>query len=213
MKACTFRKTVTSLIVIVMFVSYFVLPSAALAQTANTGVITGVVKDQSGAVVAGATVKAINKGTGAERKTTTSDSGAYELTQMVPSEYRVEVEAKGFARFIADPITVSVLQRTTLDPDLKPAGSIEQVTVTAESAPVVETTKTDVGGVINPRQMESLPVNGRNFASLAPLIPGATLEGSFDPTKARVGTFSIGGSTGRNLNTSSKTNQPKRLTI
>lgn len=200
MKACTFRRTVTSLITSVMFISSLVLPGVVAAQTANTGVITGVAKDQSGAVVAGATVKAINKGTGAERRTTTSDSGAYELNQMVPAEYRVEVEAKGFARFVADPVTVSVLQRTTLDPDLRPAGSSEQVTVTAEAGALVETTKTDVSGVINPRQMESLPVNGRNFASLAPLIPGATLEGSFDPTKARVGTFSIGGSTGRNLN-------------
>src|SRR3977135_1743504 len=130
MKACTFRRTVTSLITSVIFISSFVWPGAVLAQTSNTGVITGGVKDQSGAVVAGATVKAINKGTGAERRTTTSESGAYELTQMVPAEYRVEVEAKGFARFIADPVTVSVLQRTTLDLDLRPAGSSEQVTVT-----------------------------------------------------------------------------------
>lgn len=200
MKACRFRRTVTSLITSVIFISSVVLPGVVAAQTANTGVITGVVKDQSGAVVPGATVRAINKGTGAERRTTTSDSGAYELTQMVPAEYRVEVEAKGFAKFVVDPVTVSVLQRATLDPDLRPAGSSEQVTVTAEAGALVETTKTDVSGVINPRQMESLPVNGRNFASLAPLIPGATLEGSFDPTKARVGTFSIGGSTGRNLN-------------
>src|SRR5262249_9952057 len=67
-------------------------------------------------------------------------------------------------------------------------------------APLVETTKTDVGGVIDQRRLENLPVNGRSFASLAILIPGATLEPSFDPTKARVGTFSVGGSTGRNLN-------------
>src|SRR5262249_50338141 len=65
---------------------------------------------------------------------------------------------------------------------------------------LVETTKTEVSGVIDTRQMENLPVNGRSFASLALLIPGATLQPSFDPTKARVGTFSIGGSTGRNLN-------------
>ena len=76
MKACTFRRTVTSLIISVIFVSSVVLPGVAAAQTANTGAITGVVKDQSGAVVAGATVKAINKGTGAERRTTTSDSGS-----------------------------------------------------------------------------------------------------------------------------------------
>src|SRR5207253_10897939 len=82
---------------------------------------------------------------------------------------------------------------------LSPAGASAQVTVTSEAA-LVETTKTEVSDVVDQRQMENLPVNGRSFASLAVLIPGATLAPSFDPTKARVGTFSIGGATGRNLN-------------
>ena len=192
MKRHTFVRAVTSVTMSLMIVASFAVPRVALGQTANSGVITG--------VVPGATVKAINKGTGVERKTTTSDSGVYELTQMVPAEYRVEVEAKGFALFAAEPVTVNVLQRTTLDPDLRPAGATEQVTVTAEAATLVEMGKTDVGGVINQKQLENLPVNGRSFASLAVLIPGATLQPSFDPTKARVGTFSVGGSTGRNLN-------------
>jgi len=200
MKAFKLRSTITMVMTMIVFVTSLVLPSFALAQTANTGVITGVVKDAKGEVVAGATVKAINKGTGVTRSTTTSDSGSYELTQLVPGEYRLEATGQGFATFVADPVTVNVLARVTVDPDLKPAGASEQVTVTGEAAPLVETTKTDVSGVIDQKQLESLPVNGRSFASLAVLIPGATLEPSFDPTKARTGTFSIGGSTGRNLN-------------
>lgn len=200
MKAFKLRSTVTMVITMAMFVTSLVLPGFALAQTANTGVITGVVKDPSGGVVSGATVKAINKGTGVTRSTTTGDSGSYELAQLVPGEYRVEATGQGFAKFVADPVTVNVLGRVTVDPDLKPAGASEQVTVTGEAAPLVETSKTDVSGVIDQKQLESLPVNGRSFASLAILIPGATLEPSFDPTKARTGTFSIGGSTGRNLN-------------
>jgi hypothetical protein len=176
------------------------MPLAALGQTANTGTITGVVKDQSDAVVAGATVRATNVATGVSRTTTTSDSGTYELAALVPAEYRIEVEAQGFAKYIQEGVRVNVLSRVTVDPELKPAGTAEQVTVTGESAPLVETTKTEVSGVIDQRQMENLPVNGRSFASLATLIPGATLQPSFDPTKARVGTFSVGGSTGRNLN-------------
>jgi hypothetical protein len=187
MKACELKKAVTSLLTVMMLVSYLVVP--ALAQTANTGNITGVVKDPSGAVVPGATVRAINKGTGLERKTTTSDSGSYELAQLTPGDYRVEVESTGFAKFIADPVTVNVLSRVTIDPDLRPSGSAEQVTVTGESAPLIETTKSEISGVIDQRQMENLPVNGRSFASLATIIPGATLQPSFDPTKARVGRF------------------------
>ena len=200
MKACEFRRTFTMAITVMMLVTYMVVPLSAFGQTANTGSITGVVKDPSGGVVAGASVKAINKANGFERKTTTSESGAYELSQLPPGEYRVETEAPGFTRFIAEPVTVNVLGRVTIDPDLKPSGTAEQVTVTGESAPLIETTKTEVSGVVDQRQMESLPVNGRSFASLATIIPGATLQPSFDPTKARVGTFSVGGSTGRNLN-------------
>jgi outer membrane receptor protein involved in Fe transport len=200
MKACEFRRTFTMAITVIMLVTYMVVPFSAFGQTANTGSITGVVKDQSGGVVSGAAVRAINKANGFERKTTTSDSGSYELSQLPPGEYRVEAEASGFTKFIAEPVTVNVLGRVTIDPDLKPSGAAEQVTVTGESAPLIETTKTEVSGVVDQRQMESLPVNGRSFASLATIIPGATLQPSFDPTKARVGTFSVGGSTGRNLN-------------
>lgn len=170
------------------------------SQTANSGTITGVVKDEKGGAVPGATVKVINIGTNAERTTQTTGEGTYEISQLVPGMYRLEVEASGFAKTIVEQVTVNVLARVTIDPELKPAGATAQVTITAEETPLVETTKTEVSGVIDQRQMENLPVNGRSFASLATLIPGATLQPSFDPTKARVGTFSVGGSTGRNLN-------------
>ncbi|HEY0760950.1 MAG TPA: TonB-dependent receptor [Pyrinomonadaceae bacterium] len=170
------------------------------AQTSNTGTVTGVVKDEKGGLVPGASVKLVNVGTNAERSTTTSSDGVYEVTQLVPGNYRLEVEAKGFSKYVQEPVVIQVLQRTTVNPDLKVGGIGETVTVTGESTALVETTKTDVSGVIDQRRLENLPVNGRSFASLAILIPGATLQPSFDPTKARVGTFSVGGSTGRNLN-------------
>jgi TonB dependent receptor/Carboxypeptidase regulatory-like domain len=145
-------------------------------------------------------VKLVNLGTNAERNVETSSDGVYELTQLVPGNYRLEVVAKGFSRYVQEPVVINVLQRTTVNPELKVGGIGETVTVTGESTALVETTKTDVSGVIDQRRLENLPVNGRSFASLAILIPGATLQPSFDPTKARVGTFSVGGSTGRNLN-------------
>jgi outer membrane receptor protein involved in Fe transport len=170
------------------------------AQTSNTGTVTGVVKDERGGLVPGASVKLVNVGTNAERTAVTSEDGNYEVAQLVPGNYRLEIEAKGFSKYVQEPVVVNVLQRTTANADLKVGGIGETVTVTGESAALVETTKTDVSGVVDQRRLESLPVNGRSFASLAVLIPGATLQPSFDPTKARVGTFSVGGSTGRNLN-------------
>jgi hypothetical protein len=174
--------------------------SSVFAQTANSGTVTGVVQDEKGGLVAGATVKVIHIGTNAERTMQTTSEGVFEITQLVPGNYRLEVEAPGFAKYVQEPVVVNVLQRTTVNPDLKVGAVGEVVNVTGESAPLIETTKTDVGGVIDQRRLENLPVNGRSFASLAILIPGATLQPSFDPTKARVGTFSVGGSTGRNLN-------------
>ena len=189
-----FRRVALSLIAL------FLLITPTLAQTSNSGTITGVVTDQKGANIPGATVTATHLGTNAQRTATTTSEGVYEFTQLVPGTYRVEVEAQGFAKTVHDSVVVNVLQRTTLNPELKVGAIGETVNVTGETAALVETTKTDVGGVIDQRRLENLPVNGRSFASLAVLIPGATLQPSFDPTKARVGTFSVGGSTGRNLN-------------
>jgi len=200
MKTSYLSRWVCSAALALLFVVVSGMSVTVLAQTANSGTVTGVVNDEKGGLVPGASVKIVNLGTNAERTATTSSDGVYEITQLVPGNYRLEVEAKGFSKYVQEPVVVNVLQRTTVNPELKVGGIGETVTVTGESAALVETTKTDVSGVVDQRRLENLPVNGRSFASLAILIPGATLQPSFDPTKARVGTFSVGGSTGRNLN-------------
>ncbi len=197
MKINRFMASLLAALASIMLSASSLAPVAA--QTANTGVITGVVQNEKGEVVPNATVKAVNVGTNATREVTTSTEGVYEIAQLIPGTYRVEVEAQGFSRFVQE-IVVNVLSRTTVNPELKIGSIGETVNVTADTAPLVETTKTDVSGVIDQRRLSNLPVNGRSFASLAILIPGVTLQPSFDPTKSRVGTFSVGGSTGRNLN-------------
>ncbi len=187
-------------VTLLLATTFLLAAEVGMAQTSSSGTVTGVVKDEKGGLVPGATVKVIHLGTNAERNVNTSSDGIYEISQLVPGNYRLEVEAQGFGKFVQEPVVVNVLQRTTVNPELKVGGIGETVNITGETAPLVETNKTDVGGVIDQRRLENLPVNGRSFASLAILIPGATLEPSFDPTKARVGTFSVGGSTGRNLN-------------
>jgi hypothetical protein len=194
------KRAVSSVLAVLLLTATAIFSPSAFAQTASSGVITGVVQNEKGEVVAGAIVRAVNVGTNATREAKTSGEGVYEITQLVPGTYRVEVEAQGFSKYVNDNVTVNVLQRTTVNPDLRIGQLGETVNVSAENAPLVETTKTDVGSVIDQRRLENLPVNGRSFASLAILIPGATLAPSFDPTKSRVGTFSVGGATGRNLN-------------
>lgn len=200
MKMTKMRMILPALFTVLIILTGSVVSNPVAAQTANTGVITGVVKDQTGALVPGATVKAINLGTNAERTAVTSGEGSYEINQLVPGNYRLEIEAPNFAKTVAEHVTVNVLGRVTIDAEMRPVGATASVNISTENAPLIETTKTEVGGVIEQRELENLPVNGRSFASLAILIPGATLQPSFDPTKSRVGTFSVGGSTGRNLN-------------
>ena len=185
---------------LLLFFCFAFAATVAVAQTANTGTLTGVVKDQQGGLVPGAKVTVTNIGINQSRTVETTGEGTYEIPQLTPGTYRLEIEGTGFSKFVQEQVVVNVLSRVTVDAVLSPAGAQASVTVTAENTALVETTKTEVSGVIDQRQMENLPVNGRSFASLAVLIPGATLAPSFDPTKARVGTFSIGGSSGRNLN-------------
>ena len=200
MRKQTSNKIVFSISIPTIFLLWNVMSVSVLAQTANTGVITGVVKDQAGAVIAGAAVKVTNKATGISRETTTNNTGSYELTQLIPGEYRLEVDRSGFSTFVQELATVNVLSRVTVNPEMKLSSMKAQITVTQDQAPIIETTRTDVGATIGRREMEYFPVNGRSFASLAQLIPGAKPQPSFDPVKSRTGTFSIGGSTGRNLN-------------
>ena len=200
MRNRSLRQAFALIVCAALLAAGLVAPQRAAAQSASTGVITGIVQNEKGEVVPDATVRVVNTGTNATRETKASSEGVYEFAQLVPGNYRLEVEAAGFAKYIQENVTVNVLQRTTVNPALRVGGVSEVVNVTSENAPLVETTKTDVSGVIDQRRLENLPVNGRSFASLAILIPGATLQPSFDPTKSRVGTFSVGGSTGRNLN-------------
>ena len=95
-----FKTTFLSLFAALALVTLISGVVGVQAQTANTGTITGVVKDEQAAVVPGATVKVVNIGTNAERTVQTSGEGAYEIPQLVPGMYRLEVEAPNFAKYV-----------------------------------------------------------------------------------------------------------------
>ena len=159
-------------VVACFIVSYVV---QCIRTNSNTGTVTGVVKDEKGGLVPGASVKLVNLGTHAERTAITTSDGVYELLSLFLATIDWSFEATGFSKYVQEPVVINVLQRTTVNPELKVGGIGETVTVTGDTAALVETTKTDVSGVIDQRRLENLPVNGRSFASLAILIPGATL--------------------------------------
>jgi hypothetical protein len=145
----------------------------AIAQNA-TGAITGSVTDPTGAVVAGASVLVTNKATGAARKVNTGSEGNYSIDTLLPGEYEVKVEAQGFTSQL-QLLVIQVGNTTTGNFTLSVGGTAQTVEVVGGGAPVLNTTDSSLGGVVTQRQIESLPLNGRSFLSVAGLEPGVTV--------------------------------------
>lgn len=174
--------------------------SCLFAQVNATGTLLGTVMDKSGAVVPGAAVKVTNKETGSVRDTVTNESGQYRLDLLPTGTYEVRVTMKGFATAVIGNVPLAVSQTTTIDAKLDPSTQSEVITVEASGAALVDVEKTDVSVPITTKEIQELPLNGRDFVNLAYLAPGAKPVNSYDPTKNRIGVFSVDGSNGRNVN-------------
>ena len=170
---------------------------AAAQQT--TGNIQGRVTDAQGAAVPGATVTGKNSATGFVRSEVSDAEGAYRLTGLPVGTYDITAELQGFTKFERKQVIVSVGQSVPIDVTLNVAGVQEAVTVTGES-PMIETTASSVGGVVDVARLENLPLNGRQFANAAVAIPGVGLGYHSDPTKSTQYSPQIAGGNGRNVN-------------
>jgi hypothetical protein len=141
---------------------------------ATTGVIEGIVYDQSGAVITDASVKARQKETGLERAARTDDNGRFRAVLLPLGTYTIEVEKQGFAKLIQDNIELTVGQTINLPITLKPSGAAEVVTITGD-APVVETTRSEQSTLVDKRSVENLPINGRDFVGFVKLAPTVSI--------------------------------------
>ncbi|HJQ23718.1 MAG TPA: carboxypeptidase regulatory-like domain-containing protein, partial [Blastocatellia bacterium] len=151
------------------------VPAAARAQSqATTGVIEGIVYDQSNAVVVGATVSVKNKETGFERTATTDDNGRFRAVLLPLGTYTLEVQKQGFAKVVRESIELTVGQTLNFNLTLQPAGATESVTVTSE-APIVETTRAEQSTLVDKRSVENLPINGRDFVGFIKLAPTVSI--------------------------------------
>jgi Carboxypeptidase regulatory-like domain/TonB dependent receptor len=178
-----------------------VFPDSVLAQQSATAVLTGTIRDQNGGVVQGATVSVRQQSTGVVRETTTNDRGSFVVTNLVSDLYQVRVEAKGFAEKVV-PVSLQVGQ--TADVEIQVAvgaPQVEQVTLDHRfNYDLVNTSTAVVDGVIRDFEVQSLPLNGRNFLELALLIPGNSPAPNFDPTKTNTVVISSAGQLGRGGN-------------
>jgi len=153
-----------SLLVISIFL---VFPSHARAQEA---VLTGTVIDASGAVLPGVTVRAVHEATGNVFDTVTDERGAYRLAVRVGA-IRIAAELAGF-NTQTRAVELLIGQTAVVNLQLSVSGVAETVSVTGD-APLIEMTTSTIGGNVDPRQMQELPVNGRNYIALALLAPGS----------------------------------------
>lgn len=172
------------------------LSSLSFGQELGTATLNGDVVDQQGAVVSNAQVTAENTATGIHRSTTTSRVGAFFLNGLNPGEYTVGVVKPGFATVKAT-VRLAVGQQSDLRLRLKVMQEQAEVTVNDEAGPGVNTVSSVVDGVISSRQIENLPLNGRNFLELALLLPGNSPAPNFDPTKTSTVVISSAGQLGR----------------
>jgi hypothetical protein len=169
--------------------------AAAHAQPA-VSTLTGRVLDPQRASAPGASTTARNVATGAEWSATTGTDGRFQLLFLPPGTYDVEVTLAGFAPWRAPGVELRVGQETHVDAELRLASVGEPVVVQGAARPVA----TALDGVLDAGQIESLPLNGRNFLELALLVPGNQLTPTFDPTKTNSVLISSAGQLGRGGN-------------
>ena len=156
--------------------SCFLSVAAVWAQ--STATIVGRVSDPSGATISGATITARNTETGLERSAVSSEAGDYEVPLLpITGSYTLTIARTGFSTQELTGIVLQVEQRARFDVALK-IGTVAEKVIVAEAAPVVNTESGAIGTVINNKSIVALPLNGRNFAQLASLLPNAVVQTS-----------------------------------
>jgi Carboxypeptidase regulatory-like domain/TonB dependent receptor len=160
------------------------LVSALLPGQVDRTAITGTVSDQQGNRVPQCAVRAIERGTGFQRDTVTTSQGTYELPGLPPGVYSVRFSKTGFALFTADNVDQLVGATRTLNVTLDLARGQQQATV-VEPLIALDKVNATIGAAVEQAQIDDLPINGRNWATLTSLTPGAIDNGAGDQRTIR----------------------------
>jgi hypothetical protein len=164
-----------------------VAASSLFAQLPN-GTILGVVKDTTGGVVPNATVTVENIETGFTRTLMTGDDGAYRFPALAVGHYAVKAERVGFKTEIREGLTLEVTQEAVVNFTLTVGRTQEQVLVVGD-VPLINTTNSSLGGLVNSGQIADLPLNGRNYIDLALLQPGVAKAAAIGNGQGTSGTW------------------------
>jgi hypothetical protein len=166
-----------------------VLLSATLWAQGSAGQIEGTVRDEQAGVLPGTTLTLRNQDTGITRTLTTEADGRFIFPALAPGRYTLRAELAGFGVQEVAGITITIGLNQREDLTLKVQALAETVTIRGES-PVVDTSKAEISGTVTQQQIEALPMNSRQYLSLALLVPGTTV----DATRAFFATVNVGGS-------------------
>jgi hypothetical protein len=146
------------------------------AQT-SYGAIVGTVIDATRAAIPGASVTLVNIGTAERRTAATDAAGNYQFVNLIPGEYRLEVESRGFKRYSRQPIRVEVASTLRVDAAME-VGDVAEVMTVSDELPLLQTQTGTVGQVVEGRVVQEMPLNGRNVLNLIALAPGVVPQGS-----------------------------------
>ncbi|HEX2462266.1 MAG TPA: carboxypeptidase-like regulatory domain-containing protein, partial [Vicinamibacterales bacterium] len=156
----------------IVLLAILFVPGVGFAQ--QEAVLSGTVADTTGGVLPGVVVRAVHEASGNSFETVTDAAGGYRLPVRVGT-YRITADLTGFNAVTQTGLEVLVGQEVTVNIQMRPATLQESVTVTAE-APLVDVTRSRASGNIDPRQMQELPVQGRNWMNLTMLAPGSRVN-------------------------------------
>ncbi len=176
--------------------SAFLVPRPAPAQT-SYGSVVGTVTDATGADVLGATVTLTNVGTNAKLEATTGAGGNYSFINLNPGSYSVHVAKEGFETYTRNQVDVQIGGATRVDVVLAVGNATESVTVTGGEAQL-QTDSASLSGVIEGRQVQEAPLNGRNVNNLLDFVPGVIPGGGTQGNtmaNGGSGNFQAGGQT------------------
>jgi len=158
-----------------------ILASMAAYAQQGRGTILGTVTDQSGAPVAGAVVKVVNKATNVGQQTQTTGEGLYQAPNLAVGDYTVTIEKPGFRKVVRTGLQLQVDQRAQVDVRLEVGQVTESIEVQGE-APLVDTSNTSIGKVVDQKRVSELPLNGRNALALTLLTP--SVKSNAGPTSS-----------------------------
>src|SRR5580700_2340588 len=173
----------------------FLVLFGAMPLFAQTGSITGVVRDSSGAVIPGASVVITSVDKGHSFSATTNADGSYLIAGLAAGTYNLSIAQHGFKKFEAKEIVLEVAQKARVDASLQIGDVATEVAVQGTSVAQVDTQSAEMSGVVTQKEISQLVLNGRNYTQLVTLVPGVSNQTGQDE-----GTVGVNGNVAMSIN-------------